>query len=173
MTQVAEEKLRLSIEKEAKRIEEDAEYSGKGHYNACSSWSRRHLWIGIPAAVLAALASGSAFKDFSLVAGILAILSTGFGTVATFLNPSRKSESHKSSGDQFLALRNQTRLFREVELPQMDNLGVATERIKEFAKKRDQLNAISPSIPNSAYRYAKEAIEAGESLHRADAGKGC
>ena len=76
---------------EARRIEEDTEHSFKGHYNAASRWARYHLCIGLPSALLAAVAGAAAFKHYPELAGALALLSTALTTVLTFLKPSERS----------------------------------------------------------------------------------
>ncbi|MCU7859295.1 MAG: hypothetical protein KZQ86_05570 [Candidatus Thiodiazotropha sp. (ex Lucinoma kastoroae)] len=59
-----------------------------GHFNAADRWAGHPLRIGLPAAVLAAIAGGTAFADCPVVAGSLAILSTALTTILTFLKPS-------------------------------------------------------------------------------------
>ena len=101
---------------EALRIEEDCTYSSKRHFNASVRWEKYHYWIGLPSALLAGLSGVSAFNDYPILAGILAISSTALTSVLTFLKPSERSEHHKSIGNQYLSLRNKTRLFRELEV---------------------------------------------------------
>jgi hypothetical protein len=105
-----------AIAAECERIEEDAEHSGKAHFNAAASWARVHLWLGLPTAVLAAIAGVSAFKQHPELAGVLAILVAAITAATTFLNPSGRASAHQTAGNQFLTLRNQTRVFRTVTL---------------------------------------------------------
>lgn len=153
---------------EARRIEEDSEHSSKGHYNAGDRWGRYHLLIGLPAALVAALASAAAFKDCPELAGGLALLSTALTTVLTFLKPSERAEMHKSAAGQFHKLRNQTRIFREIELA--DGLGEADarERLLQLASQRDDLNAAVPGIPRSDYEKAKQDIDGGRARYQVD-----
>lgn len=160
--------LTQKIVAEARRIEEDSEHSSKGHYNACGRWGRYHLWIGLPAALAAALASAAAFKNCPELAGGLALLSTALTTVLTFLKPSERAEMHKSVADQHHKLRNQTRIFREIELA--DGLGEsdARQRLLELANQRDDLNAAAPGIPRCDYEKAKQDIDGGRSRYQVD-----
>lgn len=153
---------------EAHRIEEDTEHSAKGHFNAAERWGRYHLAIGLPSAVLAAIAGGTAFSDLPEVAGSLAILSTALTTVLTFLKPSEHSENHKAVAGQYLALRNQTRLFRELDLAETEDLSLAKKRLIELASARDELNQASPSIVRRDYEKAKRDIDEGRSQYRVD-----
>ena len=157
-----------SLISEAHRIEEDTEHSMKGHYNASERWSRYHLEIGLPAAILAAIAGAAAFKQCPDLAGTLAILSTALTTVLTFLKPSEHAESHKAVAGQYLALRNRTRIFREIELYGVVDTEVAKQRLIELANSRDDLNQSAPNIPRRDYEQAKSDIDEGRARHRVD-----
>lgn len=157
-----------SLADEARRIEEDVEHSFKGHYNAAARWARYHLWIGLPSALLGAVAGAAAFKDSPELAGVLAILSTALITVLTFLKPSERSEIHKAVAGQYQALRNQTRIFREISL--LDGLtpDEAKSRLLELASTRDDLNQTSPTIARCDYEKAKQDIDEGRARYRSD-----
>jgi len=165
------ESLLDKLAAESRRIEEDAEHSAKGHYNAADRWGRCHLWLGLPAAVLAAIASAAAFKEYPELAGGLAILTAALTTVLTFLKPSEHAENHKAVADQYLALRNQTRIFREIELATGADPEQARERLLELASSRDELNQIAPGIPRKDYEKAKKDIDEGRSRYQADRSK--
>ncbi|WOA30906.1 SLATT domain-containing protein [Alloalcanivorax xenomutans] len=160
--------LLAKLAAEAHRIEEDTEHSAKGHFNAAERWGRYHLAVGLPSAVLAAIAGGTAFGDLPEVAGSLAILSTALTTVLTFLKPSEHAENHKAVAGQYLALRNQTRLFRELDLAETEELSLARKRLIELASARDDLNQASPSIARRDYEKAKRDIDEGRSQYRVD-----
>lgn len=160
--------LLAKLDAEAYRIEEDTEHSAKGHFNAAERWGRYHLCIGLPSAIIAAIAGGSAFGDLPVLAGSLAILSTAMTTVLTFLKPSEHAENHKAVAGQYLALRNQTRLFRELELLDDASLDSAKARLVELASARDDLNQASVGISRKDYELAKADIDEGRSQHRVD-----
>jgi len=153
---------------EALCIEEDAEHSAKGHFNAADRWAGYHLWIGLPSAIIAALAGGSAFNDMPIFAGSLAMVSTALMTTLTFLKPSEHAENHKAVAGQYLALRNQTRLFRELELTEASDIAEARKRLVELANIRDELNQASPGIARKDYEKAKADIYGGRTQYRID-----
>lgn len=153
---------------EARRIEEDSEHSAKGHFNAADRWGKYHLWIGLPSALLAAIAGAAAFNDNSELAGTLAILSTALTTVLTFLKPSERSESHKSVAGQYLALRNSARIFREIELLSTETLDAVPKRLLALSAQRDDLNQAAPSIARKDYELAKKDIDEGRSTYQVD-----
>jgi hypothetical protein len=153
---------------EAKRIEEDSEHSAKGHFNAADRWAGYHLRIGLPAAILAAVAGATAFANHSEIAGSLALLSTALTTVLTFLKPSEHAENHRAVAGQYLALRNRTRMFRDLELVDDIQIAAARTRLEELAETRDELNQTSPGIPRKDYEKAKADIDSGRSQYLVD-----
>ena len=153
---------------EAKRLEEDALYSFKGHHNAAESWKDIHYWIGIPTVLLAASGSLSAFNNQNIVAGVLAALATFLTILSIFLDPSEKQNSHKVAGASFGALKNQARFFYEVEINLEKDNKKLLNSIKTLTTKRDDLNTISPNIPEKSYLKAKKDIEAGSNEYLID-----
>ena len=162
--------LKQKLAAEAHRIEEDTDHSSKGHFNAADRWGGYHLWIGVPAAITAAIAGAAAFKECPELAGSLAILSTALTTVLTFLKPSERAENHKAVAGQYLALRNRARIFREIELEEVQDLAIAKKQLLDLAAHRDDLNESSPGIPRQDYENAKRDIDEGRSRHQVDEG---
>jgi hypothetical protein len=155
------------IEKECIRIEEDCNYSSKGHFEASACWKRIHLWIGIPSAIMAGVAGVSAFEENTLLAGVLAILVAAMGAVSTFLNPSNKASEYYSSASSYLELRNRVRRFRNIEVTGMDS-EEAKERILAYGQQKDDLSSSTPQIPEWAFKKARDNIEDGQTNYVAD-----
>ncbi|MEK0157853.1 SLATT domain-containing protein [Pseudoalteromonas piscicida] len=164
-----EPKLKEKISNECARIEEDSEHSFKSHYNAAEFWGNINLLLGLPAALLGAVAGGTSATDGSqaMVTGT-AFLATALITCVTFLKPSEKSDSHKNAGNLYQSLRNQTRLFRELELVEKLPDEEAKKRLVALANRRDELNASMPSVPRKAYEKAKQDIDDGRSEYKVD-----
>lgn len=160
--------LKFNLIAEASRIEEDAEHSAKGHYNAGNRWGHYHLYIGLPATLISAIAGAAAFKNCPELAGGLALLVTALTTVLTFLKPSEHAETHKAAAGQYHSLRNQTRIFRTIELEDGLEPDAAKARLLELARTRDELNATSPGVPECDYEKAKKDIDAGRSRYLVD-----
>ena len=156
---------------EAQRVEEDAEHSAKGHYNAAARWARYHLWLGLPSAVIAALGGAAALNDQPEIAVGLTLLSSALTTVLTFLKPSERSEMHKTAAGHYHALRNRTRLFREIELTDSDERNTAKGRLLALATERDDLNQSSPMPARCDYELAKQDIDSGRARYRVDKAK--
>src|SRR5688500_11948724 len=103
-----------AIRRELRRLEEDCTFSGKAHFNASRRWSHYHYWLGVPSVVLSAAAGAAFFKDYPEIGGAMASAVAILTALSTFLKPSDRSAAHKTSGDQYLALRNDSRVFREI-----------------------------------------------------------
>lgn len=156
-----------NVKAELSRIEEDCIFSAKRHFNASSRWEKYHYWIGLPSALLACIAGISAFNDHPILAGVLAILSTALTSMLTFLKPSERSEHHNSIGNQYLSLRNKTRLFRELGINQSSEEIVV--KINELSSQRDELNSSALNTSNSDYKKAQKDID--ENLHKYEVDK--
>lgn len=161
--------IKEKIIKEAKKIEVDSLYSSKGQYEAASFWSKVHLYIGIPAAILAAIAGASALSQFdysNIIAGILAIVVAALTAVTTFLNPNEKANSHHNAGINYNSLKTRTRIFHEIDCNCDLSIKDLTEELQELVKERDTLNQESPQISRRAYERAKKGIQAGEANYK-------
>jgi len=160
---------REAIGAEASRIEEDSTYSSKSHFEAARMWGAMHLWLGIPIALLAGLSGVSALSDMPVSAAVIAFVVAGLTAVMTFLNPEKRAASHQAAGNQYLALRNRSRIFKNIKLPQAaDDLASATRELEAISKQREELNSASPPVPRRAFLAARMGIEGGESKHEVD-----
>ncbi|MBW9267385.1 MAG: SLATT domain-containing protein [Candidatus Thiodiazotropha sp. (ex. Lucinisca nassula)] len=160
--------LLQAMQAEAERIEEDAEYSLKGHFFAAERWGQWRYWIGIPTALAAAISSALTFADQTLAGAILAMAATVLATLMTFLNPAERAAQHKAAGSAYLELRNRARIFRQVELVDAQDLSSLKIPLQELDEVRNQLNRTSPKIPQQDYDRAKQAIEDGQAIYRVD-----
>lgn len=157
-----------ALRREAERLEEDATYSSKSHFNAEDTWVRRNYWLGVPATVLGAVAGATLIKsqpEWATAFTLFASLLTG---LMTFLKPNERAAMHRAAAGQFLTLRNEARFFREIELLQSDRQDELLERLKALSTARNELNLKSPSIPRRAFVAARKGIEEGEATHKVD-----
>lgn len=157
-----------ALRKEALRLEEDATYSSKGHFNAASAWERTHYFVGTLAGVLAAGAGAAIFKEKVEAAMLVSVLAAAFTSVVTFLNPQDHANKHRQAGGQYSGLKNQTRIFRTVDLIMDREVDVLLARLTELSALRDKLNTDSPTVPWHAFVGARRGIEAGEAKYQAD-----
>lgn len=164
-----EQSLKEKIVKECARIEEDAEHSFKSHYNAADFWSNINLLLGLPAALLGAIAGGASAADGSqATVTATAFLSTALVTCLTFLKPGEKSDAHKSAGNLYQILRNKTRLFREIDFDESLSDADAKKKLILLVDRRDELNSTMPTIPRKSYEKAKKDIDEGRAKYSVD-----
>src|SRR3989338_397158 len=155
---------------EAKRIEEDSLYSAKGHFYAGQCWLNTNLWLGGLSAVLSAVAGASALSQFdyhNIVAGGLSIVVAGLTAVITFINPNERATVHQKAGNKYNALRNDTRIFYDIEVSEVDDIK-AIDYLKRLNDRRNKLNIESHQIPKWAFEKARKGIEEGEAKYRVD-----
>jgi hypothetical protein len=157
-----------AIRTELERIEEDCIHSGKSHFNAHERWGRYHYWLGIPAVVLSSVAGLAFFKDYPEIGGALSAIVAVLTALSTFLKPYERADSHKGAGDQYLSLRNDARVFREIKLTYACDAQSAIDGLAEFTKRRNELNQASPQFANRDFRKARDGINAGEATHAVD-----
>ncbi|MDI1337498.1 MAG: SLATT domain-containing protein [Lacunisphaera sp.] len=156
------------IKAEASRIEEDSLYSAKGHWEAAKPWEHRHLWLGIPTTVCAAVAGVSAFSNHPILSGAFSVIVAVGTALVTFVNPSERHRRHSDAGNSYKALSNQSRIFRTIDCDIETDLSALTAKLKDLAQHRDDLNQGSPLIPRKAFEAARRGIEAGEASHEVD-----
>lgn len=156
------------IQAELQRIEEDCIHSGKAHFNAGARWAKYHYCLGIPSVVLSALAGAAFFKDHGDIAGVMSATVAILTSLMTFLKPSERASAHKGSGDQYLTLRNDARVFREIRLSYACDDQAALAGLDEFTKRRNELNQASAPFSRRDFEIARAGIDQGEAAHRVD-----
>ena len=164
----------LTLEKikaEIARLEEDCIHSGKSHFNAADRWGQYNNWLGVPSVILSALAGTAFFKDYGLAAGLMSSVVAVLTALMTFLKPSEKAAEHKGAGDQYLTLRNDARVFREIEIDHSCDVQAAIAALAGYTKRRNELNQASPQFSDADRRKARAGIEAGEATHIVDKDK--
>lgn len=155
---------------EAKRIEEDSLYSSKGHFYAGQCWINVHLCLGATSAVLSAIAGVSALFQFNyhnIIAGGLSIIVAGLTAFMTFINPNERASVHQKEGNNYNALRNDSRIFYDIEMNEIDDRK-AVDDLKILNERRNKLNIESHQIPKWAFKKARKGIEAGEASYKVD-----
>jgi len=165
------EELKIELTKECERIEEDALFSGKGHYNAVGRWRWSHRILGLTSAVGSAVAGIAVLKQWAPGFAIGAsALATTAAVVLTTLKPSEEADRHQRAGDRYFAIKNRARIFRCIELITLSaDEEMLIPSIKSLSADLDNTRSGAPQIPRRAYEKAKRDIE-GENLaqYRAD-----
>jgi heme/copper-type cytochrome/quinol oxidase subunit 4 len=164
-------KTKQEIIKEAKRLEQSALYSSKGHLVAARIWSNFHLILGLVMVVITAIAAAlamSAFDEKHVAAGVLYILAAVFSAVLTFLNTNERAGAHQNAGNHYDSLMNRVRLFWTIVCWQEYREAELVSKLQALSSEKDLLNLGSPQIPYWAYKIAKGQISAGEASFTVD-----
>jgi hypothetical protein len=158
--------------REAKRIEERSRLTSKSHFKAAAVWANLHLLLGIPAVVLAAIASAlvhSQVSDTKTEVGIISVAVAALTALQTFLNPSEREQKHLVAGNNYASLENRTRIFWTIQCWQeADSDSALTARVLHLSEEDDKLKSSSPAIPGWAYFFARRAIAKGETTYEVD-----
>lgn len=172
MSETMNEDIKIKIENELQRIEEDSDYSARSCLEASLRWKYFYLWIGIPATVLAAISgviSAINGQYSAVTASALSIFIAILAGMQTFLKPNETSNSYKIIGNKYLSLKNRARTFRTIRIQLLENnQDFILQHFEELVALRDELNSECPSIPRWAYERAKSSIAAGETTHKVD-----
>lgn len=151
---------------EAALIEKNAYYASEAQFVASSLWSATHLWVTIPAAILAAIAGGTALATTAgrLVAGGVALAAAALSAISASLGAPARVAQHESAGSSFLALRNAARVFRLVALPQM-SYGDARAKLTSLEAQHDEITSHAALTGRLAWWLARRHIDAGRLKH--------
>lgn len=149
---------------EAKRLREDSLYSYKAHYNQAEIWERRHLWLGIPAAALAAVAGAMATTVPTWAVTTLAFSSAALTAALTVVNPSERARASRNAGDSLQAYHERLRRWSENDLPELPQTKGRLD-LEAYGDEKSRLNKAAPGIGRVAQLRAKRGIEAGEADH--------
>lgn len=169
MLAVVEDQQRKAIADELERMEEGAEYSSNSQFEQAKLWRGTNLALGVPAAVLAAVAGGTALAAAAgrIVAGILALCAAGLGAVMTTLNAARRAEQAHVAGNAYLGLRNDARRLRTIDLPAMA-IEEARQTLEELTGRETEINNGAPIPSRLAFWLGRRNIARGGTTYRVD-----
>lgn len=174
MNVTAKTDLQKALSQEAKRLIIDATYTGRGHQTAGLRMSKWNTWLGVPTTIATALLSSAAgltalIGNHNGWTAFLALLSASLISVRAFLRPDKLADEHGLKGDRMIGLRNQARLFLNLDLRADLSEEELAKRLHRLRDRYDELNETLPrQIPRKDYEAARKSIEAGESNYEND-----
>lgn len=155
-----------AIGQEALRIHESAQYSSQSQFEQAKIWRTVNMWLGAPAAVLAAL-GGSAILSAregeivgiptSVLGGVLALGAAALSAILTTINASRRQTQSQSAGNAFLQLQTASRQFATIDI-QKHNYEDARDTLTSLTTSRDELNKTADVPSKVAFRRAQRNI---------------
>jgi hypothetical protein len=160
---------RAKIADEAARIEEDATYASKSHFNDADSWDRRHLWLGGAGTILAAGAGATGLlSGHPTLAALISFASAGATAVLTFQKPGEHASAHRVAGAGYTETRQRARQLRNVGPVGPESDDALRKTLDEIATQKAQLDKQSPVPSRPAFERARAGIEGGEATHVID-----
>jgi hypothetical protein len=164
-----DDEQRRAIRLELERIEDGAEYSSNSQFEQAKLWRGTNLVLGVPAAVLAAIAGATALASTAgrVTAGVLALCAAGLGAVMTTLNAARRAEQAHVAGNAYLGLRNDARRLRTIDMPgqAIDDVRGALE---ELSGREMEINNGAPIPSRLAFWLGRRNIARGGTTYRVD-----
>jgi hypothetical protein len=155
-----------NIVNEAKRIEQDALFSFKGHFNAAARWDKVYLWVGCVIAGTSAIAGVIVFSDtergWDIFAAFMALGSGILAALSTFLEPQKKANIFRKAGADYKYLRDRARVLHEIKAKSDITTEELVTEIEALQQESHQLSNDTPVIPKWAYLAARAGIESGE-----------
>ena len=132
------------------------------------AWSQPRPWH--PASVLAAVSGATALTATTgrIVAGILALVSAGFGAILTTLNSAHRMNQAAAAANAYLEVQTAARQARIVDLP-YQSIEEARATLGELTARRDEQNKTVEPPNRRAYRKGKKNISDGGQTYEIDA----
>lgn len=147
-------RLREHLHGTARELEHDAWTQAESHVTAAGFWGTFQWVIGGAAAVLAAVASGTAFTSQPTVAGVLALLGAGAAAVMTALRPGDLAAQHYRAAGAYHRLQTDARQLWEFD-PDADATTLRTA-VRDLTTRWSTITEESPRIPRRLIRVAGE-----------------
>jgi hypothetical protein len=159
------------IGEEVHRLHESTLWSAQTQFEQLKRWRGVHYWVGVLAAVLAALAGAGGLAKFHIwwIPPLLALAAAALGAVLTTLNPAQKAAQARAAATEYQELQTEARQLLTIDLKALSK-DEARERLSDLTGRRDSLNKTAEPPGSTAYKKAKRLLEAGGQSYEQDAG---
>jgi hypothetical protein len=113
---------REAMDIELRKVIESAEGNARDEQRREVAWSRLYFLVGLPAAILAAVAGATALASAAgrVAAGIIALIASGLTAAATFLDSETRRRSHENLAAGWKVLANDAHVRLVVDLQDDD-----------------------------------------------------
>jgi hypothetical protein len=168
------DRRRSAIGSELQKVLDRATENAQRERRTSSRWSSLYFFVGLPAAILAAIAGATALASTAgrVPAGIIALTSSALAAAATFLDSQTRQRSHENlaAGWQVLANDAHVHLIVNLEDPEWLQRNSRLELQGLLDRERKLLEGKAPDAEAEAERRAQtEAMRAQSEANRAEA----
>jgi hypothetical protein len=144
------------LKSEARHLEQVCRFAAECQITAVGFWANLQIWVGGLAAVLAAVSSGSAFADQTILAGSLAIGAAAASAVVASIQPNSRAESHLKAASKYNELRLDAHMLVVLEE------SMTPAQVQELANRLAKLASASPWYPRRLAKRAQSLIDEGK-----------
>lgn len=106
------------IKDEAARIQNECQKRALAYSIQASFWGKSNYFLGVPAAIAAAIAGGVAILQVTnapVIGGILALFVTALTALITFIDPKSKAAEHDEAASRYEGLKNALFILQNIE----------------------------------------------------------
>jgi len=159
------EQAKQLIRERADRIRKASLKAAEEHYAAETPWYSLKSWLGIPLALLSAVAGAAAFSQLNhsaVVAGSLSVTVAALTALTSVLSPEKRAEENHRFAKEYEKLYNRAAMFHDIESV-IGNLDQKTleQKLSTLLATFEHLNATRPGISGRAYRTAAANLAKG------------
>jgi hypothetical protein len=141
----------------------NAKRSQKGNYGAAQFYGSLNMWLGIPAAILAAVVGTSVFATlesdvepiWKIVAGLISIVAAILSSLQTFLALGDRSAKHRAAAAEYGAIKRE---IEEITLTLKSSGRVPADLLGQVRKKLDDLARETPQVPNRIWSKVRQEM---------------
>lgn len=153
---------------EACRIQESAQYSAQGQFEAAKSWRTSNWVLGGFTTASSGVAGVLTFAvdDLQTLSGVLALAAAVTAAVHATLRPDKKSERAQTSANDYLAVQSAARRLALLDIPEAPT--DARQMLESLASRVDAINKSADAIPKFAHKRGKRNIERGGQTYMVD-----
>lgn len=141
--------------------------SAENHYASEGAWISLKYTLGVPSALLAAIAGAAGLTelfqplDGKIIAGVLASCAAVFTAASTFLDPNQRALAHTTAAKAFHALYEKAGTWQVEFATVPSSPADALTKYAALMEAYTQLVKSSPPIPGRAYRKAQANLDDG------------
>lgn len=159
------------IGEEVHRLHESVLWSAQTQFEQLKRWRAIHYWVGVLAAILAALAGAGGLAKFHIwwLPPSLALAAAALGAVLTTLNPAQKAAQARAAATGYQELQTDARQLLMVDLPNLSK-NDARDRLSDLTARKDSINKTAEPPGSAAYKKTKKILESGGQSYEQDLG---
>jgi hypothetical protein len=150
------------VKTELQRLQSNWEFAAEWQITAAGFWLNVQFFLGAAAAALAAVSSGTAFGNKTVVAGSFAAAAAIAAAVLASLRPAERAERHQRSATEYHALAVDARLYREHGIVVAKIESSDERKVLEWFEERGKaIDKDSPWAPRRLVRKTQGFLKTG------------